>query len=406
MADNPRKVARKAGKVSWEARYRDPAGKQRSKTFRLKKEAVAFLEEEKRRLRRGEWIDPQTQTITLGELMDAWAKRPLREGTAEAYRLTKRNLGPLTDMPASRLTRADVDAWHRQLVNGRPWMGRADTGLAESSAREHVVRLSAALNGAVDDGILLKNPVKLPRLSDAHQVLRSDIPDMDTVKKVVTTLQDGGASFPSRERIAGHRGKFRPVVRVQEPQVVIADMARTAVGTGMRLSELCGLRVEDIDFLRREIRVEAQLALGGKERVPTKTASSVRTIPIADDLITVLDRRVRASTHGWIFETARGTPYRAATAGGELRKTVTHLRAGVTFHSFRHLYASRLISAGVSVKQVQRVLGHSSAATTLDVYAHFFPGDDELARAAINGAVASCGVFVGFSDSEDPVISA
>lgn len=188
--------------------------------------------------------------------------------------------------------------------------------------------------------------------------------------------------------------------------MVIADMVRTAVGTGMRLSELCGLRVEDIDFLRREIRVEAQLAPNGKERVPTKTASSVRTVPIADDLITVLDRRVAASTKGWIFETSRGTPYRAASAGGELRKAVTHLRAGVTFHSFRHLYASRLISGGVSVKQVQRVLGHASASTTLDVYAHFFPGDDELSRAAINGAVASCGVFVGFSDSQDPTISA
>lgn len=129
-------------------------------------------------------------------------------------------------------------------------MGRADTGLAESSAREYVVRLSAALNEAVDDGILLKNKVKLPRLYDAHQVLRSDIPDMDTVKKMVTTLQDRGASFPSREPIVDHRGKFRPVVRVQEPQVAIADMVRTAVGTGMRLSELCGLRVEDVDFLR------------------------------------------------------------------------------------------------------------------------------------------------------------
>ncbi|GFK18914.1 tyrosine-type recombinase/integrase [Corynebacterium glutamicum] len=401
MAENPRKKTLKSGKISWEARYRDPTGQQRSKSFPLKKEAVAFLEEERRRIRRGEWLDPKTHTVTVGELMDMWADRPVREGTAEAYRLTRKNLGPLADLPASKLTRSDVDAWHRQLTTGRPWMSKHDTGLAQSSAREHVVRLSAALNGAVDDGTLLRNPVKLPRLSEAQQVLRSDIPDMDTIRDVVTMLQNGGARFPSRERVAGHRGQFRPVTRVQEPQVVIADMVRTAIGTGMRLSELCGLRVEDVDFLRREVRVEAPLAASGAVRVPTKTLSSVRTIPIADDLVEVLDRRAAASTEGWLFETNRGTPYRAATAGGELRKTVTHLNAGVTFHSFRHLYASRLISSGVSVKQVQTLMGHASAATTLDIYSHFFPGDDDVSRNAIFGVVESLKILRRFSENSD-----
>lgn len=110
------------------------------------------------------------------------------------------------------------------------------------------------------------------------------------------------------------------------------------------------------------------------ERTPPETATSVRTIPIADDLITVLDHRVAASIQGGIFETARGAPYRIASADGELRKTVTRLRECVTFHSFRHLYASRLISAGVSVKQVQRDLGHTTVSTTLDTYVPFFPG--------------------------------
>lgn len=101
----------------------------------------------------------------------------------------------------------------------------------------------------------------------------------------------------------------------------------------MRLSELCALREEDVDFLHREICVEVQLFPDGKARVPTKTASSVRIIPVADDLLAVNDRRLRDSINGRVFEIKRGTPYRAATAGGELRKTVTHLRSGVTFRS-------------------------------------------------------------------------
>ncbi|ALC05963.1 tyrosine recombinase [Corynebacterium deserti GIMN1.010] len=383
------------GKVRWMVRYRDPSGKEHAKSFSTEKEAKAYDAEQARNLARGSWQSPTTLSTTLDELMAQWVLRPMREGTVQAYELTRKNLGPLAAMPASALKRSDVEAWHSQLVNGRPWMGKNDRGVAPTTAREHVVRLSAVLNGAVDDEILVRNVVKLPRLPAGIQVLRSDIPDMDTVRAVVVALEEGGSIYPSRERVAGQRGKFRPVDRVQDPQPIIADMVRAAVGTGMRLSELCGLRTEDIDFLRREVRVEAQLAPGGKERVPTKTLSSVRTIPIADDLIAVLDRRVVASTNGWIFETARGTPYRAATAGGELRKTVTSLGGGVTFHSFRHLYASRLISAGVSVKQVQKVLGHASASTTLDVYAHFFPGDDELSRSAIAGMVDSCGQIAG-----------
>lgn len=389
------------GRVRWVVRYRDPAGKEHAKGFYTEKEAKAYDAEQSRNLTRGSWKSPTTLAITIDELMAKWVHRPMREGTVQAYELTRKNLGPLAALPASALRRSDVDKWHNQLINGRPWMRKGDTGVAPSTAREHVVRLSAVLNGAVDDEVLLRNVVKLPRLPAGVEVLRSDIPEMDTIRTVVSTLDSGGAVYASRERVPGHRGKFSPVTRVQEPQLIIADMVRAAIGTGMRLSELCGLRVEDIDFLRKEVRVEAQLAPGGKERVPTKTLSSVRTIPIADDLIAVLKGRVAASTQGWIFETARGTPYRAASAGGELRKTVTHLRAGVTFHSFRHLYASRLISAGVSVKQVQRVLGHATASTTLDVYAHFFPGDDDLSRAAIAGMVDSCGQNAGNDAQEN-----
>lgn len=218
---------------------------------------------------------------------------------------------------------------------------------------------------------------------------------MDTIRTVVSTLDSGGALYASRERVPGHRGKFSPVTRVQEPQSIIADMVRAAIGTGMRLSELCGLWVEVIDFLRKEVRVEAQLAPGRKERVPTRTLSSVRTIPIADDLIAVLKRRVAESIQGWLFETARGTPCRVATAGCELKLSLTHLRAGVTFHSFHHLYASRLISAGISVSRFREIWGHATASTRLDIYVHYFHCDNNQPTAEIDRMMkfmrATCG---------------
>lgn len=92
-------------------------------------------------------------------------------------------------------------------------MGKDDKDLAASTAREHVVRLSVVMNGAVEDGIILRG---------------------------------------------------EPGVSTQLPQPVIAAMVGVAIESGMRLSELCALRQEDIDFLRREIRVDAQLSLDGK----------------------------------------------------------------------------------------------------------------------------------------------
>jgi len=63
--------------------------------------------------------------------------------------------------------------------------------------------------------------------------------------------------------------------------------------------------------------------------------------------------------------------------------------AGVTTHDLRHFYASALISGGASVNQVQSVLGHSSAAITLKVYSHLWPGDEDRTRSIIDATFAA-----------------
>lgn len=59
-------------------------------------------------------------------------------------------------------------------------------------------------------------------------------------------------------------------------------------------------------------------------------------------------------------------------------------------HDLRHYAASALIAGGASVKQVQMILGHASAAVTLGVYAHLWPGDDDRARGILDAALADC----------------
>ena len=78
--------------------------------------------------------------------------------------------------------------------------------------------------------------------------------------------------------------------------------------------------------------------------------------------------------------------YRAMERAWRRMAAYAHLTTGVTWHSLRHAHATRLLRAGVPVKTVQARLGHSSAAMTMEVYAHALPADDTMAAAiAVRG---------------------
>lgn len=86
-----------------------------------------------------------------------------------------------------------------------------------------------------------------------------------------------------------------------------------------------------------------------------------------------------------------GAPVPAMAWGYRFREARTEAGLGddVTSHDLRHFYASALIAGGCSIKAVQSALGHRSAAMTLDVYGHLFPGDEDRIRAAITGRFAA-----------------
>jgi integrase len=154
-------------------------------------------------------------------------------------------------------------------------------------------------------------------------------------------------------------------------------------GSGLRIGELLGLRVSDVDFLRRTLRIERQRLQSGRIG-PTKTARSVRTVPLGQQVIDELAAHLAAwSSAEWLFTTEDGPLlYRRWRS---LWDTVAP--AGVHTHDLRHFYASALISGGASVKQVQTVLGHSSAAVTLRVYSHLWPGDEDRTRTIADAAL-------------------
>ena len=162
----------------------------------------------------------------------------------------------------------------------------------------------------------------------------------------------------------------------------------TLAGSGLRIGEALGLQVSDVDFLRRTINVERQRVQSG-HLGPPKSKTSRRVVPVGRVVIEELAAHLAAHpSDGPLFVNEIREPLvyrRWQTIWGTAARQV-----GVDFtsHDLRHFFASALISGGASVKQVQTVLGHSSAVITLQTYSHLWPGDDDRTRDVMDAALS------------------
>lgn len=164
------------------------------------------------------------------------------------------------------------------------------------------------------------------------------------------------------------------------------------LGTGMRVSEFCGLTKADLDFTGRKIRVDHQLVRerGGKYYVEkTKTECGCRYIPMTDEvyrsLQNILSRRKRVKTEtiidgysGFLLLDKNDSPKVALHIENEMRwamkkyqklhpdKPLPH----ITPHVFRHTFCTNMANAGMDIKTLQYVMGHSDVGVTLNVYTH------------------------------------
>ncbi len=206
--------------------------------------------------------------------------------------------------------------------------------------------------------------------------------------------------LPAVDAIAGHLPRWYRAVPL------------VAASTGLRPSELLGLEVECIDFLRRTIRVRQQVitspAAGNTAYLaPPKTPQSERTVPVTQATVDLLaahlaefpatgvevedrvnPRKPVRRPGRLMFTTSRGEPVKRSAWSGvwepAARKAGFPPRTGL--HACRHLYASALIRFSESVKTVQHLMGHPSPTVTLNVYGHLWPDADDRARQAIDAA--------------------
>lgn len=394
-------------KEAWVVNYFDGNGKRILETFALKRKADDRLEEITQELRQGTHV-PKAKGATVAEAAEVWhtarTVEELERSTLDQYRqhIDLHIVPFIGNIKIADLTIPGVRNFQDRL---------RQAGRSADMVRRVVVSLGSILDEAVEAGLAGRNVTR--EMSRRRKRGRTRAAEKRKEKKL-----EVGVDIPTpdevRAIIAGVQGKWRPLII-------------TAIFTGMRASELRGLRWIDVDFKEGVIRVR-QRADRYQDIGATKSASSQRTIPAPPIVINTLKAwRLDCPRHGkrkdhpgelrLVFPSGAGNvEYHGniikrglipsligagvcveETATGEDGKAVIVKRAKYTgLHALRHFYASwcinRQADGGLELppKMVQERMGHSSIVVTMDRYSHLFPvkNDAELMAAAERSLVA------------------
>ncbi|MGI8936889.1 MAG: tyrosine-type recombinase/integrase [Iamia sp.] len=331
----------------WRARYRSPDGKSRERWFERKVDAEAFLTSTEHSKMTGGYVDPGAGRVTVGAFAREWlAAQTFDESTREAVELRVRvHIEPTFGGMELRAVRpSTVQAWLR---------GRQE-GYSPRYVRVMLANLSAIFGAAVEDELITKNPC-------TSSAVRAPAIDQD---KVVPWTADEVAAV-----IDATPERYRAIPLV-------------AAAAGLRQGEVFGLRVSDVDFLRRTVHVRQQVKIvrGVVMMAPPKRGKT-REVPLADALGFGLAEQLRAFPAvdgGLIFTSREGKPINRGHFNRYVWKPAL-VAAGVEpsrpngMHALRHYFASVLLDGGVSVRTLADYLGHSDPGFTLRVYTHLMP---------------------------------
>lgn len=170
--------------------------------------------------------------------------------------------------------------------------------------------------------------------------------------------------------------------------------------TGIRISELCGITIDNVDFEKHRLYIDHQLLWDtnrGYYIQTPKSKQSMRSIPLTNEGIeafkSILESRNKQNTEividgytGFIFLKPDGTPKRGKdfssyfkTISKKYQSIYNDKSFCITPHTFRHTFCSRMIKSGLDIKSVQYLMGHSTSKMTLEVYAHVSSEDAEEA---------------------------
>jgi integrase len=347
---------------------------------RTRKDVRDKLDKARDRLTAGAPVRDATQTV--GDWLALWratilAASDRKESTRSLYaNLSRRHLEPepFGAIRLDKLKPSDIDA----LVLGMRAKTKGDPprrALSDSTIRQTYTVLRAGLDGAVRDGLLARNPAAFVKRPGVERTEAKHL-DRDAVGAVLRAAESS---------------------RYHAALVLIAS-------TGLRKGEALGLAWDRVDLDTGTLKVTATLGRISDRLVITepKTARSRRTVPLSPAVVAMLRKhrteqkaeRLRAGDQwrdsGLVFTNEFGAP---VDPRNFLRVVEVAAKAAgvedVGVHTLRHSAAVGWLEAGVHIKAVADLLGHSSIAITGDVYGHT---SDDTARSAVDGWSGALGL--------------
>jgi integrase len=350
-------------KEAWIVTYTDQRGVRVQETFERKKDADAHHDTVRIGVRKGTHIAP-SQSPTVAQAADTWLK----------------------DVRARNAERSTIEHYERHInLHIVPLIGRTKlSALNEDHVKGFRDELLAKLSRPLARKVLvsLKSLLKVSRYS--HVAAGVGIPRGRNEKLRL----EAGRDIPTTAEVA------RILAAANNPKA--RALFLILAFTGLRASELRGLRWSDIDFASCELHVRQRADEYGVIG-PPKSGAGVRTIPIDPGVMlpALREWKMKCEPGELIFATAKGRPvdYKSLMSSTlEPALRAAHVidvngEPKYTPHALRHFFASWCINPKarggreLPPKQVQYLLGHSSITMTFDTYGHLFPSEgnrDEL----------------------------
>jgi integrase len=353
-------------KTAWLVDYTDQEGKRRFQTYALKKQADAALVSIQGEIVQGKHT-PTSTSITVAEACDLWIARgeteKLERSTLKEYRRhAAMHIKPaLGSLKLAKLTTPLINEFLDHLLR--------------SGSRAMAAKILTSLKGVITEaqrrGLTSHNPALPVKLG---------------IKSREQHKLEEGKDFPSKSEINGilaNAGHSHPFLA-------------TAVFTGLRASELRGLRWSDIDWDKKLLHVRQRANLFGDIGLP-KSRAGQRSIPIPT-LISILKEWRLACPHGelnLVFPNARGgveshTAYARGFERVQRRASVVDASGLPKYglHGLRHFFASWAMEQSFTPKKLQDLMGHSSIRMTFDTYGHLLGDLEGDEKKFIAGAAA------------------
>lgn len=329
----------------WRARYRAPDGRQLSRSFKRKIDAEKWLRAEEGKADRGEWIDPNAGAITYDEWSNHWIDS--LHGIAPKTRAGYKSLLRSRVLP----TFANTELRNITTPAVRQWVSGMVEDISPARIRQALQVLHASLEMAVDDGLISRNPthrVKTPPVRKRRQLFLTG----DQLEALAATAESLSTRSGGLIRLLGYGG--------------------------LRWGEAVALRWENVDPKSRRIDVkESATEISGRLVFGSPKTHETRTVIVPGFVTDSLGE----PTEGLVFRAPRGGPLRHSNFTRGVWAPAVASTEGIPedlmIHDLRDTAASLAISAGASIKAVQRMLGHASAAMTLDTYGSLFTEDLE-----------------------------